>query len=299
MPSHSVKQAKVMSAIAHGWRPSGLDIPIKVAREFHSADAGHKYGKGMDKKTKALSATKHYRKKYADGGDIPDVGEPLIPSGGEFSPGTRIGNKAADIGSKLAYGNMKSAATLFPRYIQSAVEASKYPVGSEEAREAYGDVGQTTGEMGMNMIGPKSGRPIPGTSGVFVGPYGAHMLRAADREAGRPTIPHPVVEAEIADKAASLRPEFRDIYKGQVQDMRDAEAQRVLATQGLGSPNYNREIHARSGWHRGAEGMAKKEIPDTGAKLVPMEGGKDYEFNEGKISPVQTFRLEHPAGDFH
>jgi len=45
--------------------------------------------------------------------------------------------------------------------------------------------------------------------------------------------------------------------------------------------------------------MAKKEIPDTGAKLVPMEGGKDYEFNEGKISPVQTFRLEHPAGDFH
>src|SRR6266446_3367300 len=64
MPSHSVKQARVMSAIAHGWHPSGLDIPVKVAREFHAADTGHKYGKGMDKKTKALHATKH----YAEGG---------------------------------------------------------------------------------------------------------------------------------------------------------------------------------------------------------------------------------------
>jgi hypothetical protein len=44
MPSHSVKQAKVMSAIAHGWKPEGLDIPVKVAKEFHEADAGHKYG---------------------------------------------------------------------------------------------------------------------------------------------------------------------------------------------------------------------------------------------------------------
>lgn len=46
MPSHSVKQAKVMSAIAHGWHPAGLDIPVKVAKEFHQADKGHKYGAG-------------------------------------------------------------------------------------------------------------------------------------------------------------------------------------------------------------------------------------------------------------
>lgn len=46
MPSRSVKQAKVMSAIAHGWRPSGraARIPVKVAKEFHAADAGKKYG---------------------------------------------------------------------------------------------------------------------------------------------------------------------------------------------------------------------------------------------------------------
>lgn len=46
MPSKSPKQAKTMSAIAHGWRPSGKagDIPVKVAKEFHNADAGKKYG---------------------------------------------------------------------------------------------------------------------------------------------------------------------------------------------------------------------------------------------------------------
>lgn len=46
MPSSSPKQAKVMSAIAHGWKPTGkaADIPVKVAKEFHAADAGKKYG---------------------------------------------------------------------------------------------------------------------------------------------------------------------------------------------------------------------------------------------------------------
>lgn len=47
MPSSTVKQAKVMSAIAHGWHPSKgsvAKIPVSVAKEFHAADRGHKYG---------------------------------------------------------------------------------------------------------------------------------------------------------------------------------------------------------------------------------------------------------------
>ena len=46
MPSRSNKQARTMSAIAHGWRPKGkaAAIPVKVAREFHAADTGRKYG---------------------------------------------------------------------------------------------------------------------------------------------------------------------------------------------------------------------------------------------------------------
>jgi hypothetical protein len=49
MPSRSPEQAKTMSAIAHGWQPTGsaAGIPVKVAKEFHAADKGHKYGAGM------------------------------------------------------------------------------------------------------------------------------------------------------------------------------------------------------------------------------------------------------------
>ena len=47
MPSETPKQAKFMSAIAHGWKPSGGKGPSKkVAEEFHRADKGKKYGKG-------------------------------------------------------------------------------------------------------------------------------------------------------------------------------------------------------------------------------------------------------------
>ena len=46
MPSKSPKQRKTMSAIAHGWKPKGsaAGIPVKVAKEFHQADAGKKWG---------------------------------------------------------------------------------------------------------------------------------------------------------------------------------------------------------------------------------------------------------------
>jgi len=52
MPSHSPKQAKVMSAIAHGWKPKGkaAGIPVKVAKDFHQADAGKKWGADKPRK---------------------------------------------------------------------------------------------------------------------------------------------------------------------------------------------------------------------------------------------------------
>src|SRR5882724_5804084 len=77
MPSHSVKQAKVMSAISHGWKPTGsvAKIPVKVAKEFHAADAGHKYGKkhtagGAIKS--ALNTVRKYGRK-AEGGEVDDT----------------------------------------------------------------------------------------------------------------------------------------------------------------------------------------------------------------------------------
>ena len=42
MPSVSAKQAHLMQAVAHGWKPpssSGISVPLKVAQEFNAADA--------------------------------------------------------------------------------------------------------------------------------------------------------------------------------------------------------------------------------------------------------------------
>ena len=41
MPSVSPKQARLMAAVAHGWKPpkaSGIDVPVSVAQEFNDAD---------------------------------------------------------------------------------------------------------------------------------------------------------------------------------------------------------------------------------------------------------------------
>jgi hypothetical protein len=53
MPSKSKKQARLMAAVAHGWKPpksSGISIPLTVAKEFNSADQHpewHRKLKGM------------------------------------------------------------------------------------------------------------------------------------------------------------------------------------------------------------------------------------------------------------
>lgn len=52
MPSVSLKQRRTMSAVAHGWKPKGKasGIPVKVAKEFHAADKGKKYGQKPSKR---------------------------------------------------------------------------------------------------------------------------------------------------------------------------------------------------------------------------------------------------------
>lgn len=43
MPSKSPAQARLMAAVAHGWKkPGGGGPPVKVAKEFNKADTGTK-----------------------------------------------------------------------------------------------------------------------------------------------------------------------------------------------------------------------------------------------------------------
>lgn len=43
MPSKSPAQARLMAAVAHGWKkPGGGGPPVSVAKEFNKADTGGK-----------------------------------------------------------------------------------------------------------------------------------------------------------------------------------------------------------------------------------------------------------------
>jgi hypothetical protein len=101
--------------------------------------------------------------RLATGVDLPDVGAPAIDDGGQFSAGTAIGNKAADIAGKIGYGMMTELATL-PR---RAFEASATDVG----------------HLGENGYTPRSTGPAVETALMMMGgsstvPAGANELRA-------------------------------------------------------------------------------------------------------------------------
>jgi hypothetical protein len=119
------------------------------------------------------------RKGYADGGtpddDLPDVGEPAIPSGPSW-PGTAIGNKAADIGSKLAAGAAKGWVTL----PQRALDASAQDVGhlGEEGYEPQ-SVGPAA-ETALSMVGGAGVVPAEANAlrtGIGIYAKGQHMER--------------------------------------------------------------------------------------------------------------------------
>jgi len=45
MPSKSPAQARLMAAVAHGWKPDRVRVPLSVAMEFHQADRRKKKGR--------------------------------------------------------------------------------------------------------------------------------------------------------------------------------------------------------------------------------------------------------------
>ena len=50
MPSKSPAQARLMRAVAHGWKPSRIPTPpVKVAREFVNADKQRAQSKALRK----------------------------------------------------------------------------------------------------------------------------------------------------------------------------------------------------------------------------------------------------------
>ena len=109
------------------------------------------------------------------------------------------------------------------------------------------------------MLGAKAPRS---TLGVFVGPFGAERLTQGGL--------HPAVNPAKA--------------------LTDLEAQAILKARQQAGDLGDGDVFSRSAWFRGADGVVKKEIPDTGATLVPT----------GRVTPRgEEFIWQHPAGDIH
>jgi hypothetical protein len=130
----------------------------------------------------------------ARGGDLPDIGPPLIGDGGQFSAGTAFGNKAADVASKVAYGLMKQLATLPQRAIEAsaadvqhlgehgytpqsigpALETVLLMAGSGSLMADRGAVGALGGKL------PASRAAEKGFSGMGTTPNGGPVLAGTD-----------------------------------------------------------------------------------------------------------------------
>lgn len=318
-----------MSAIAHGWHPdqgSVAKIPLKVAKDFHAADAGHKYGKGMDK---VKRITKLARKKLARGGeaDLKDDEDKRIRYRDD-----PIEEVPWDQGNFMSRWGSRAMPAMFAPQYPALQDSLQQKARDMRGYADGGDVGGTADDMIMaarNRLSDQPSRmPAPDREtdpfreaehrrfsinadprvdtnisdedldraanvamsagpGIMVGPYGAHMLRQAAREAGQAATPHPVYGQAVEEAASKLRPEFRDAYKGWQVDARDAQGRGTLEMRQANNNPYDTDVWRHSGWFRGAEGMPRKEIPDIGTKLAPLYEG------------AEKYSIEHPAGDIH
>lgn len=103
MPSKSPAQARLMAAIAHGWKPpkgSGISVPMRVAKEFNRADAMADGGSvKASPRNAALGLIADYLTKLRDFGDKAKI--PFTDMGlGELFMG-----KTPEEVNEWAYGN--------------------------------------------------------------------------------------------------------------------------------------------------------------------------------------------------
>jgi hypothetical protein len=208
----------------------GMDNALREAIRNRASQTIHRYPNVSDPVSAYLRG-RHYQ----DGGgtdDLPDVGPPLIDPGpqisGGYSPTT---NRYVNAASRVLGDQAADIMTLGPlrRFVTSHMDAARTQPGSEEAHEAYGDVGAATAGLGMSMMGEKGGDPAQ--VNMMIGPYGAHMLRQQRRALGENEPIHPVIGEEVKARTENIHPALRDIVRNWEVDKRDAQARAALEMQ--------------------------------------------------------------------
>lgn len=185
--------------------------------------------------------------------------------------------------------------------IGEALRHSVYPKMSPgiSVREAAAKV-----SAGRNRFDPLElaiglGGSPAGHSAMFVGPYGALALRnrATTAEQLRAMDEHPVIRHH---QQRGERP-FLGITD---PAERDQAAQNLLEYRRLAGDPRDEDIWRGAAWFRGAEGAAKKEIPDFGLRLEKVPPPRErpaVQMGENELTyhGDDFYRLQHPAGDFH
>jgi len=297
---------------------SGVDARIGIRRRF--ADGGSiqdmlntpisEFNTHSDRLTKGWPRSENiedYRGLPPQMGTVDTIQPHLRPRGSPLSQQLGFGDIGgyADGGATFDMPDIPpegdepvSPLALFRRGMSGGLGAANKYLGipQDEIRNRHGDVvfptnalerglqrsDAPTKEVGASFLGGGGGGSGPGAyQGMFVGPYGAMALR---NRATTPTqlraLEHPVVRA-ARDRGEEPWLGITDPAK------RDEVARDLLEYRRQAGDPRDEDIWRGSGWFRGEEGAAKKEIPDIGARLQ-------------RIDPRDNkFRLEHPAGDLH
>lgn len=138
VPSTSPKMRKTMSAIAHGWKPTGeaAKIPISVAKEFHAADAGKKYG-----------AKKHYDRSSHQPGN-PGFNREGKPAPAPFNGGAHaIQPKGHPIGNAPEMAHHTRNQTFAQEVTEHHGQQKGAPMGSDR-----GKVGNIDAKHGSALV---------------------------------------------------------------------------------------------------------------------------------------------------
>jgi hypothetical protein len=109
---------------------------------------------------------------------LPDVGSPPVPDGGQFSPGTTWGNRAADLASRFGINALMSLATLPQRAIDASSQDVQHLGDHSYTPQAIGPAVET----GMNMLGAGAAVGVPVHAGEEVLAAGGRRKRGMSFE---------------------------------------------------------------------------------------------------------------------
>lgn len=289
---------------------SSRSIISQNIREFHTGDTyehtERKFGKrDADSQAVAVAldvARRSKRRRRADGGsvdDLPDVGPPLIGDGGQFSPGTDWGNRAADIGTKVGQAIINTPKAMLWDLPRTAVENARSnplpglrredytdlpPDTSPDPSSPLGGVGISVPRQGWQPVDPMVGSSLEAASNVMGGTaVGAPEKAAGEFVAGAGPVRRGAGEAlDMSPEARMARAQqqgfdtSQPLYHGTSKDadfgkFKDSRHGTWTTTDPESASSYAKQNDSQG--YRLASGSGYKLEPvNTASRVMPLYG---------------------------